>query len=397
MTTIRAGGSGASTFLALTDTPAAYTGEALKVVSVNADETALVFSAAGSGDVTAAGNNTFTGSNTFTKTTVPVRIVNTADSASVQVAKFEGDRATMAADDEIYASFLASDNAGAQIEIARVTAVAVDVTAGTVDGAIIWSATSNGTITKRLRLEGALIRPETNDGVGLGQPTSAFSDLFLADGGTINFNNSDVIITHSTNLLAFTGASSGYTFDATVSVSGNPVITAGLHSIWIPATAMAARTTNGAASGTAEMATNKNMFKTLDFDTTTQEFSQFAIRMPKSWNEGTVTFAPVWSHPATTTNFGVAFGLAGVGISNDDPGDAAFGTAQTSVDTGGTTNDIYEGPTSSAITIAGTPQAGDYVMFQINRTVADGGDTMAVDARLHGIILFYTIDAATDA
>ncbi len=171
----------------------------------------------------------------------------------------------------------------------------------------------------------------------------------------------------------------------------------GKQGFWIPAGAMVPRTSNGAAAGTVEMSTNKNMFATLDFDTTTQEFAQFAIRMPKQWNEGTVTFAPVWSHASTTTNFGVAFGLAGVALSNDDAGDVAFGAAQTSVDTGGTTNDIYEGPESSAITIAGTPAAGDYIMFQINRTVSDGGDTMAIDARLHGIVLFITTDAGNDA
>lgn len=170
----------------------------------------------------------------------------------------------------------------------------------------------------------------------------------------------------------------------------------GKNGIWIPANAMVSRTTNGAAAGTAEMSTNKNMFKTLDFDATTQEFAQFAIRMPKQWNESTVTFAPVWSHASTSTNFGVVWGLAGVAVSNDDAGDVAFGTAQTSTDTGGTTNDIYEGPESSAITIAGTPAAGDYVMFQIARNPSDGSDTMAIDARLHGIVLFITTDAKDD-
>lgn len=170
----------------------------------------------------------------------------------------------------------------------------------------------------------------------------------------------------------------------------------GRHTIWIPAAAMKSRTTNGAAVGAVEMATNKNMFNTFDFDTTTQEFVQFEIYFPKSWNLSTITFQPVWSHAATSTNFGVAFGLAGIARSNDDAGDVAFGTAQTSVDTGGTTNDIYVGPESSAITIGGTPAAEDTVQFQINRTVADGGDTMAIDARLHGIRLFYTINAVTD-
>jgi hypothetical protein len=218
--------------------------------------------------------------------------------------------------------------------------------------------------------------------------TNATHDLIIAPGSNLTADRTLTITTGD--------ADRTLTLSANVTMTGSP-IEQGTHMMFWPAIAMYGRTTNGAAAGTTEMATNFNMFKTLDFDATTQEFAQFAIRMPPSWDEGTVTFAPVWSHPSTTTNFGVVWGLAGVAISNDDAGSVAFGTAQTSTDTGGTTNDIYEGPVSSAITIAGTPQAGDYVMFQINRTVANGSDTMAVDARLHGIALFITLNAATDA
>lgn len=178
--------------------------------------------------------------------------------------------------------------------------------------------------------------------------------------------------------------------------SWTQICPAGKQPIYIPAAAMVSRTTNGAASGTAEMSTNKQMLKTLDFDTTTQEFAQFSIRMPKAWNESTITFIPVWSHAATTTNFGVVWALEAVAISNDDTLDASWGTAGTSTDTGGTTNDLYEGPESSAITIGGTPAEGDTVYFQVKRNVSDGSDTMAVDARLHGILLYITTNAATD-
>jgi hypothetical protein len=171
----------------------------------------------------------------------------------------------------------------------------------------------------------------------------------------------------------------------------------GKHSIWIPAVAMYPRTTNGAAIGSVELSTNKIMLKTLDFDPTTQEFAQFAVRMPKGWNEGTVSFIPVWSHPATATNFGVVWALQAVAISDGDALDAAFGTEQTSSPTGGTTDDLYQGSESSAITIGGTPAENDYVIFQIKRNVSDGSDNLAVDARLHGIVLFYTISAPTDA
>lgn len=198
-------------------------------------------------------------------------------------------------------------------------------------------------------------------------------------------------------MLARTTASTGAVEELTAAQGRTFLGVVGKQAIFIPASAMVSRTTNGAAAGTAEMSTNKNMFATLDFDTTTQEFAQFAWCMPSSWDEGTVTFIPVWSHPSTTTNFGVVFQLAGVAISNDDAGDVAFGTAQTSTDTGGTTNDIYKGPESSAITIAGSPAAGDYVMFQVARVPANGSDTMAVDARLHGIVLFITTNDTVDS
>ena len=189
------------------------------------------------------------------------------------------------------------------------------------------------------------------------------------------------------------GGSSALSVSTTVLThSAVAVLKAGKRMIWVPATAMYTRTTNGAAAGTAEMATNKNMFRTFDFDTTTQEFVQFEIFFPKSWNLGTVTFQPVLSHASGSGN--VVFGLAGVARSNDDAGDVAFGTAQTSDTTVGTANDIYIGAESSAITIAGTPAAGDTVQFQVNRTVAS--DNLGVDARLHGIRLHFTTNASTD-
>lgn len=168
----------------------------------------------------------------------------------------------------------------------------------------------------------------------------------------------------------------------------------GKQTVWVPAAAMTSRTTNGAASGTTESTTNKVMNKTLDFDTTTQEFAQFTVAFPKGWDEGTVTFIPFWT--AASGSGGVVWGLQGVALSNDDAIDTAFGTAQTSTDTLISALDVHVGPESSAITIAGTPAEGDICYFQINRTVADGSDTLGVDAKLIGIQLLYTINSNVD-
>lgn len=172
----------------------------------------------------------------------------------------------------------------------------------------------------------------------------------------------------------------------------------GRHGVFVSAAAMQPSAVAGCSALTIVATSSNNPdILSLNFDATTQEYCQFSLAMPKSWNRGTVTFSPIWSHASTTTNFGVVWDLQGVAVGDDDAIAAAYGTAQTSTDTGGTTNDLYRGPESSAITIAGTPAIQDVVFFRLSRVTGNGSDTMAIDARLHGIELFITTDAATDA
>lgn len=174
---------------------------------------------------------------------------------------------------------------------------------------------------------------------------------------------------------------------------------AGKHAIPIMAAAMMPRINNGcAALAWLTGATDKPDTPYLAFDASAAEYAEFTLLMPSSWNEGTVTFVPYWTHAATTTNFGVAWSLQAVAISNADGlGGTSYGTEQTSVDTGGTDGTLYIGPESSAITIAGTPVARDLVKFRLGRLPSNGGDTMAVDAYLIGVVLFITTDEATDS
>jgi hypothetical protein len=165
---------------------------------------------------------------------------------------------------------------------------------------------------------------------------------------------------------------------------------ANLRSLWIPAAGMRPSSTGGcAALALVATAANQPDVSSLDFDGVTAEYAQFWVRMPKSWDEGSLTAQFYWSHAATTVNFGVRWGLQGVAISDDDAIAVAYGTAQEVTDTGGTTNDIYVSPATSAITVAGTPVAGDMVAFRAYRDPANGADTMAIDARLMGIAIFY--------
>jgi hypothetical protein len=172
----------------------------------------------------------------------------------------------------------------------------------------------------------------------------------------------------------------------------------GRHAVFVAAGSMAPSVTGGCAA-LARSATSANRpdMAYLSHDATTQEYHQFFFVAPKSWNQGTISAAPVYRHGATTTNFGVVWDLQAVATRNDDTIDVAFGTAQTSTDTGGTTSDFYMGPETAAITVAGTLGNEVGIWFRGSRVTGDGGDTMAIDADLLGWVLYFTTNADTDA
>jgi hypothetical protein len=66
-----------------------------------------------------------------------------------------------------------------------------------------------------------------------------------------------------------------------------------------------------------------------------------------------------------------------------------------SADTNSTTADDIMISAEISITVGSSPTAEDYVMFEISRTVAS--DTLAEDARLHGIKIHYTTSAGSDS
>ena len=183
----------------------------------------------------------------------------------------------------------------------------------------------------------------------------------------------------------------------TLKSGSSAVKIAGKETIFVPASAMYGSTTNGADAQQVETTATRPDLKVLDFDASTAEYAQFAIAMPKSWNLGTVTFQAWWS-PSSTNTGNCIFGVQGVSCSDSDTADVAFGTAQEVTDAGiGTVEDVQVTGESSAITIAGSPADNDYTFFQVYRDAADGSDTFTGDARLLGIKLFFTTDAANDA
>jgi len=171
---------------------------------------------------------------------------------------------------------------------------------------------------------------------------------------------------------------------------------AGKETIWVPAVAMYPNTTSGCADLAQTELSNGPELKTLDFDKSSDEFAQFAVAFPKSWNEGTITFQAFFT--ANSTNTGTtSWALQGVALADNGDLNTAFGTAvaPTAKAMSGTANDLAVTAESGAVTIAGSPSADEYVFFQISRDVS--ADDLDADAKLLGIKIFFTTDAANDA
>ena len=181
-----------------------------------------------------------------------------------------------------------------------------------------------------------------------------------------------------------------------VQAGGVAVKIAGKETIWVPAVAMYPNTTNGCAALAQVELSNGPEIKTLDFDKDSDENAQFAVAFPKSWNEGTITFQAFFTADSTNTGT-VSWALAGVSCADNDTINVAFGTAvaPTAKAHSGTANDLDVTAESGAVTIAGSPSTDEEVYFQITRDVSE--DSLTADAKLLGIKIFFTTDAANDA
>ena len=183
---------------------------------------------------------------------------------------------------------------------------------------------------------------------------------------------------------------------STLTLGGAAAKVAGKETIWIPATAIYPNTTDGCSELTqVALGSNKPDVKVLDFADGASKLAQFTVAFPKSWNEGTVTFQPFWMVTGTNTGT-VAWGLTGRSVASTDPAAVAFPShvLTTALAFTGTSNDVMVSAESGTLTITDAG-VGTVTFFQIKRDHT--ADTQTGDARLLGLKLFFTTDAANDA
>jgi hypothetical protein len=229
------------------------------------------------------------------------------------------------------------------------------------------------------------------DGAAIGY--TAAEGLILTGQGSTN----DVTIKNDADadVIEIPTGTTNVTIAGTLDVGGAKAKVAGLETIYVPAAAMYPETTNGCSDLEQVELSNGPELKCLDFAAAADDFAQFQVIFPKSWNEGTVTFQAFFTVTGTNTGT-VAWGLAGRSYADSADLNTAFGTqvVATAKAHSGTSNDIDVAAVSGAVTIAGAA-ADCLTIFQIARDVS--ADSQSGAARLLGIKLFFTTDAKNDA
>lgn len=303
----------------------------------------------------------WTDAHTHTVAGLTQTLTNSSDSASVQVAIFQGDRATMADNDEAYISLRLSNDGGTQTEVARLTWVATDVNAATsVDGRIDFAVMTAGSLADKLQLDGTALSPSTNDGLAFGTTSLGISDIHLASGGNITAGGANAF---RTLILSAAG--------------GSPT------------------TTIGCGGPTkVEAGTNDIDYWVLEYDTTTEERAFWVVQMPDNYDGGTVTARFIWTNAAGLTTETVRWGIKAIAYADSDAIDQAYGSEVTVDDTWLAQGDIHISSATSAITIGGSPAGGRPVIFNVGRKVAN--DNLTGDARLLAVHIEYSISTYSD-
>ncbi len=224
--------------------------------------------------------------------------------------------------------------------------------------------------------------PIANGGTGAATASAAVSAL-IAGTSTVTAAPGD-------SILIGDASDSGNGKDALVSTVGT-----GKQSIWVPASAMQPQSGSVPAAGTISIGGAGDL-PYLGFDAGSIERATFCVPMPKGWNVSTLTAKIFWAHPSTTTNFSVVWAVQAGSFGDDDSLNVDVFAGASVTDVGGTTADLYVSAETGAINPGNTEAAEDLLVCRVLRQATDGSDTLAVDAQLIGVMLYYTTSANTD-
>jgi len=228
------------------------------------------------------------------------------------------------------------------------------------------------------------------NGGALGTPTSGV--LANCTFPTLNQNTSGYAealksATTTVSVSAATAPSSGQVLTATSSTAATWQTPSGgsSNTKWVGAGELIPRVTSGAGIDGEELATNKINLDYLAFDAATAEYAQVSF----AWPSGFTTLTATFSWTAASGSGGVTWRGSARCYADDDALDQAQGTAISVSDTFLAANDYHKSSATATITPGGTVATGNQCVVEVSRNPADGSDTLAVDARLIGVLLSF--------
>lgn len=160
--------------------------------------------------------------------------------------------------------------------------------------------------------------------------------------------------------------------------------------IQIDAASLLPRLSLGATPGHFATSGNAWNYATMDFPDGSLTHADFKFVLPSDYNGGTMTAIFYWTANSTSTN-SVVWQIVMGAMADDEALDHSVPTAQTVTDANkSSAYDVNVTSATSAITISGTPAAGELCHGTVYRDASHASDNLAATASLIAVVLTYT-------
>lgn len=200
-----------------------------------------------------------------------------------------------------------------------------------------------------------------------------------------------------------TSSDSSITISNATGVSGNPSLTVastvtpiGKHNLMISLGSMYPALSNGVTITQIQSTTNFNNYRGWSFPNGVNTFAHLQIPMPKSWNGSSLTIRPYF---VTSGTSGVPFLMYQSIVRNaGDAFDVSFPSPNTDHPSVSASANALNIGSETTVPLGGsTPSYPSLVEIRIERQGSSGGDTLAQNIILVGLLLSITTNAGNDA
>jgi hypothetical protein len=221
---------------------------------------------------------------------------------------------------------------------------------------------------------------------GTGSVFDVGGDVLEFSGDQMEFTGS-FITTGSLRVIGNTTMTGSVNITGSLLLNGSPVVTGQI--VLTAGGGWPSITSGSNAPILTETTTNRVNFYYLGFPDTIQTFANWSMPMPSDYNGGTITAVFYWVAGTASTN-SVRWGLQARAFADSNLIDQSFGTAQEVTDANQANDSVNISAATPAITIGGTPAAGNFVQFRAYRNPPDAADNLAATAELLSIRITYT-------